>query len=87
MPEVRTGATATQLNDGRLLLLGGSGTPKAWLFDRALSGWLYAGKMFTERPDHTSTLLPDGRVVVIGGEGRLRNISGGVDIYRPNGVN
>ena len=87
MPEVRTGATATQLSGGRLLLLGGSGTTKAWLFDRALSGWLYAGKMFTERTDHTSTLLPDGRVVVIGGEGRLRNISGGVDIYRPDGVN
>ena len=83
LPEARVGSTMTLLDNGGVLMLGGTGTTKAWIFDGTVGGWLYGGKMFDSRRDHTATLLPDGRVITIGGEARNRAINDSVEIYTP----
>ena len=83
LPETRVGSTMTLLDNGGILMLGGTGTTKAWIFDGTAGGWLYGGKMFDSRRDHTATLLPDGRVITIGGEARNRAINDSVEIYTP----
>ena len=84
LPETRVSPTMTRLQNGGILMLGGTGTTKAWIFDGTTGGWLYGGKMFDSRRDHTSTLLPDGRVIAIGGEARNRAINDSVEIYTPH---
>lgn len=86
LPETRISPTMTRLPDGGILMLGGTGTTKGWIFDGSTGSWLYAGKMFDSRKDHTATLLPDGRVVAIGGEARNRVILNSVEIYTPESV-
>lgn len=71
-------ATATLLNDGRVLVVGGyvykSATSTvrvyqkaAWLYDPSQNAFVSAGEMSVARGDHTASLLPDGRVIVTGG--------------------
>jgi hypothetical protein len=67
--------TATRLQDGRVLVVGGrgvSGQPiddiaDAWIFDPAEGEFLDAGSIDPPRGEHGAALLPDGRVVVFGG--------------------
>jgi hypothetical protein len=70
--------TATLLNDGRVLVVGGyvyksptSTVPvyqkAAWLYDPSQNAFVSAGEMSVERCYHTASLLPDGRVLVVGG--------------------
>ena len=72
MSEARTGHTATLLQDGRVLVVGGSNgagsLASAELFDPVTDTWSPAGAMKDARAAHTATLLDDGRVVIIGGE-------------------
>lgn len=73
--------TATLLNDGRVLIVGGQPTnctgsggcfPEALdtaeLFDPATGTITATGALHFKRYAHSATLLPDGRVLIIGGE-------------------
>jgi hypothetical protein len=76
MLEARTGHTATQLLDGRVLLAGGGADlVSAELYDPASGTWTITGSLIDARSAFTATLLPDGKVLVAGGY----IISGGPD--------
>lgn len=75
-----TGATATLLADGRVLLAGGigaagNGLASAELFDPVSGTFSLTGSMSTPRGGHTATLLRDGRVLITGGA-RVPNYGG-----------
>jgi N-acetylneuraminic acid mutarotase len=73
--EARGSDTATLLDDGRVLVVGGIGGPNdvplasAELYDPRTATWAAAGRMTTPRAGHATTLLPDGKVLVTGGDG------------------
>ena len=78
----RWGHTATLLEDGRVLVVGGQETPggklaTAEIYD--LTGtWSSAGSMSEARGEnHTATLLTDGRVLLVGD-------SSSVEVYDPS---
>jgi Kelch motif/Galactose oxidase, central domain len=68
------GATATVLQDGRVLVAGGEGedayaTAAVELYDPVTGRWTATRKMHARRRGDVATLLADGRVLVIGGYG------------------
>ena len=75
----RSGRTATLLNNGRVLVVGGSENSPAFprtlvsasaeLYDPATDIWSSTGSMSVARYDHAAILLNDGRVLVVGGRG------------------
>ena len=75
----RSGGAATLLQNGKVLVAGGSvpGTvvdnfgilKSAELFDPATGTWSVTGNLNTDREGGTATLLPDGKVLVAGGFG------------------
>jgi hypothetical protein len=69
----RADHTATLLNDGRVLAVGGLTTgsvlASAELYDPASGAWAAASSMINARSDHTATRLADGRVLAAGGGG------------------
>lgn len=73
MATPRASGTATLLDDGRVLLVGGypgEGRPPtafAEVYDPSTDTFTPAGDLVTGRADHSATLLPDGRVLVAGG--------------------
>jgi N-acetylneuraminic acid mutarotase len=78
--------TATLLNSGKVLVVGGAGTggylASAELYDPATNSWSPAASMSISRGYHTATLLPSGQVLVAGG------FDGGVlasaELYTPS---
>jgi RHS repeat-associated protein len=73
-PPVMPGQTATQLPDGRWLLLGGQGTAgpqlAAILWDpRTQLGSPLARPLLQAREWHSATLEPDGSILIVGGVG------------------
>ena len=73
MTTPRAGHTATLLDDGRVLLVGGySGEGQlalasAEVFDPATNAFRAVGELSGGRADHTATVLPDGGVLIAGG--------------------
>jgi YVTN family beta-propeller protein len=65
-PGERLSSSATLLNDGQILVAGG--TNSAIRYNAANNMWSAAGAL-SAREDHTATRLADGRVVVAGGGG------------------
>ncbi|WP_438043796.1 Kelch repeat-containing protein [Sorangium sp. So ce128] len=72
--------TATLLQDGRVLVVGGytlngnempQGRTSVEIYDPATSAWTAAAPTNLPRMQHTATLLPSGRVLVVGGGGRI----------------
>jgi hypothetical protein len=67
----RVGHTASLLDDGRVLVVGGSGPdgmpPVAEVYDPAAGTFEPAGEPIVPRAGHTATVLADGRVLVVGG--------------------
>jgi hypothetical protein len=59
-------ATATLLNDGRVLVAGG-GVLTTEIYDPSTGNWLTQGNLGQARASHTATRLLDGRVLVTGG--------------------
>lgn len=73
-----TGATLTNLDDGRVLVAGPDSSavfdPGSWTFERV-------GSMRTPREGHTATLLSDGRVLIAGGSGDVP--LAGAEVFDP----
>ena len=74
MLEARVGHTATLLDNGRVLVVGGGSATSPLLagvevFDPARGDWSSAAPLATPRSGHTATFLRDGRVLVVGGMG------------------
>ncbi len=67
----RWGHTVTLLNNGKVLVVGGSGSSgalcEAELYDPATGAWTPTGSPSAARMNHTATLLPNGKVLVAGG--------------------
>jgi len=66
----RVSHTATLLQDGRVLIVGGRGdkvNAAAEIFDPRTQHFAETGSLATARYKHTAGLLPDGRVLVAGG--------------------
>jgi hypothetical protein len=67
----RRGHTATLLQDGRVLIVGGDNqngmVSQAEIFDPVSLTSTLAPAAASPRTDHTATLLPDGRVLISGG--------------------
>jgi hypothetical protein len=81
MSEIHVGETATRLDDGRILVLGGSGG--AELYDPARNRWSLTGPSM-DRYQQTATRLQDGRVLITGGYG-IESLSS-VLVYDSNGL-
>ncbi len=91
-PTPRIRHTATLLQDGNVLLLGGlgrdcKGTDAAELYDPAAESFISVGRMTQRRRDHTATLLLDGSVLIAGGStdprGGGSNQLMSAELYRP----
>ena len=79
--------TATLLNDGRVLVVGGSDgfdtLASAELYDPASGSWTAVGRMTVARYNHTTTLLLDGTVLVTGGINNAGKILAASEIFDP----
>ena len=69
--------TATLLQNGMVLVAGGTGSDdtvsaSAELYDPASGTWTATGSLNTARHDHTATLLQNGMVLVAGGDDTLQ---------------
>ncbi len=68
MNVARAGHTATLLNDGTVLVVGGHATNKtAEIYDYESDTWSPANSMSVARTGHSACLMADGRVFVVGG--------------------
>lgn len=65
----RTGHSATLLEDGDVLVVGGRVSASAERFSPGTGAFTLAASLGATRIDHTATGLPAGRVLVTGGEG------------------
>ncbi len=88
----RNAATATTLNDGRVLVVGGETTlpggllgvvASSELYDSARASFAPAANMTAARELHTATLLSDGTVLIAGGEGHFGDALKTAEIYDP----
>ncbi len=78
--------TATLLNNGKVLVVGGSGIGgvlrDAELYDPATGTWTPTSPPNTARWGHTATLLPNGKVLVTGGTDGSSSLSS-TELYDP----
>jgi len=93
MNERRREHTATKLQDGRVLIVGGSSdfclgcTPdpsrhkSAEIFDPATETFTPTGSMRDARNTHGAVLLNDGRVLVVGG---FQDVTGSAEAFNPS---
>jgi WD40 repeat protein len=66
MHDARDGATATLLEDGRVLVVGGD-VRTTELYDPATGGFSSTGSTVYPRASQSATLLADGRVLIVAG--------------------
>jgi hypothetical protein len=83
----RRGHTATLLQDGKVLIVGGDNQTgmisQAEIFDPAVQTSSLAASASIGRTDHTATRLADGRVLIIGGRDQ-NGALGSTEIYDPS---
>ena len=81
----RRGHTATQLSDGRILIIGGENdgglVKRTESFDPVSRNFVITAKLKDSRRDHTATRLGDGRVLVAGG--RNVDLINSTEIFDP----
>jgi hypothetical protein len=90
MTTARTRPTATLLNTGKVLVVGGNtiaGASTAELYDPAAAAFTATGNMTEYRDGHTATLLVDGRVLVAGGVTTGNVKSATAELYDPTSGN
>ncbi|HEX8818671.1 MAG TPA: kelch repeat-containing protein [Archangium sp.] len=78
--------TATLLNDGKVLVAGGTyGTNRlgADVYNPATGTWTPTGNMPQVHSQHTAVLLPNGKVLVAGGYGTSTTIINSAALYDP----
>lgn len=83
----RAGHTVTKLQDGRVLICGGSDLAlnvlsSGEVYDPATDTWTATGAMGSVRLLHTASLLPDGRVLIAGGTTVADILSGPTNALR-----
>ena len=84
----RSGHTATLLQNGMVLVAGGTDSDfnrsaSAELYDPASRTWTATGSLNTARYMHTATLLQNGMVLVAGGFDSNSNASASAELYDP----
>jgi hypothetical protein len=82
----RYGHTATRLNDGRVLLVGGEdrlagNNATCELYDPARNSWKATGSLGQGRVWHKSILLSDGRLLAFGGQDESTNPFSSAELY------
>ena len=84
--EARFHHTATLLNNGKVLIVGGSSTvgylKTAELYDPATGKWTPTGSLAADRTGHNATLLHNGKVLVTGGT--TNGVANTAEIYDPS---
>ena len=85
----RAGATATQLNNGIVLVVGGSDTngiplASAELYNQSTGTFAPTGSLNTARASFTATLLADGTVLVAGGQDNNGNLLSSAELFNPS---
>src|SRR5438445_7891106 len=87
MKDARADATASVLQDGRVLIAGGQSSGSAVntleIFDPNSGNFSNAGTMSSPRQDHAAAVLSDGRVLIAGGSSDGTNALNTTDIYDP----
>ena len=88
MTSARTGQTATLLDNGKVLIVGGltsvlaNPLTTAELYDPTTGAFTATGQMAVGRAGHTATLLQDGKVLITGGL-KDQTLAATAEIYNP----
>jgi hypothetical protein len=88
MAEARAAHTATSLNDGNVLILGGfkgaeADLAGAELYDHRTGRFLPIAQPRLRRQSHTATRLADGEVLIAGGMSEGQEYSDSAEVYDP----
>src|SRR5438093_620372 len=80
----RRGHTATLLQNGKILIVGGDATGSAELYDPATQIFsLVSGNLGIARNLHSAVLLNNGQVLIVGGVNAQNAILNSAEIYDP----
>ena len=79
----QAGHTATLLQNGKVLVVGGDSSGLAELYDPATGAWSVTDRLNRPRWFHTATLLPDGKVLIAGGMTTVESASESAEVYDP----
>ena len=84
MSRQRSTHTATLLQNGLVLMAGGSSDNSVELYDPQSGAFLHTGSMTIPlRGSHTATLLTSGQVLIAGGYGANFTVTGSAEFYKP----
>jgi hypothetical protein len=83
MPNKAAGHTATLLQNGRVLVVGG-GNSSSQIYDPTSNTWSSAGGIGGQRSYHSATLLPGGKVLIAGGSDQSGKTINSAILYDPS---